>query len=410
MKLNARIGRIKILAKEINNMSHDDDQLFEEEDTGTPEKADIIENPFDPKKVDVSITTPNLGTLITRLEHNEINLFPDFQRSPDLWSPQTQSRLIESILIRLPIPAFYFDVLEDDHWQVVDGLQRLSTIKNFVINKNLSLTRLEFLTDYEGFHYNDLPRSLKRRIDEFQTSVYLIKPGTPVEMKYSLFNRINTGGLKLKPQEIRHALSQGVNHGRASKFLKDISEHTSFTQVVTGKNARMTHQELVLRHMAFRLFGSNTYKSSLPKFLDNAMIDLGELGDKKIMSFRDDFLASMETAYSIFKDHAFRRTLTSPPNYTSENKSDRTLAQPSKIKMINKPLFESLSVCLALISADDRSQLIQNSDAFKEAFKEMLSNQDFHISITKSTANTTNVQTRFHMIKELIGKFIGRCV
>lgn len=191
---------------------------FEKEDIGESIEPEEREKPFDPKKVDVSITTPNMGVLIERLRHGEINLFPDFQRSADLWSKQAQSRLIESILIRLPIPAFYFDALVEDKWQVVDGLQRLSAIKNFVLDKSLSLTNLEFLQEYEGFFYDDLPRSLKRRIVEFQTSVYLIKPGTPLVMKYSLFNRINTGGLKLKAQEIRHAMSQSLNHGIASRF------------------------------------------------------------------------------------------------------------------------------------------------------------------------------------------------
>ena len=115
---------------------------FEDEDFGEQENQ---EKPFDPSKVDVTITTPNLGALVYRLKNDEIDLMPEFQRSPDLWSKQAQSRLIESILIRLPIPAFYFDAYEDAKWQVVDGLQRLSAINNFVIKKTLALTNLEFL-------------------------------------------------------------------------------------------------------------------------------------------------------------------------------------------------------------------------------------------------------------------------
>ena len=82
---------------------------FENEDVGDNDDSAYPTEPFDAKKVDVGITTPNLGALITRLQHDEIDLMPDFQRSGDLWSKQIQSRLIESILIRLPIPAFYFD-------------------------------------------------------------------------------------------------------------------------------------------------------------------------------------------------------------------------------------------------------------------------------------------------------------
>ena len=114
-----------------------EEEGFEREDLGD---QDGIAKPFDPNKVDVNISTPNLGALISRLENNEIDLMPEFQRSPDLWSKQAQSRLIESILIRLPIPAFYFDAYEDEKWQVVDGLQRLSAINNFVIKKSICST------------------------------------------------------------------------------------------------------------------------------------------------------------------------------------------------------------------------------------------------------------------------------
>jgi len=115
----------------------EDKDGFETEDAGDSSGPEEQEKPFDPKKVDVSITTPNLGVLIERLHHKEIDLMPGFQHSRDLWSLQAQSRLIESILIRLPIPAFYFDALDDDKWQVVDGLQRLSVISNFVIDHEL---------------------------------------------------------------------------------------------------------------------------------------------------------------------------------------------------------------------------------------------------------------------------------
>ena len=304
-----------------------EEEGFEREDLGD---QDGIAKPFDPNKVDVNISTPNLGALISRLENNEIDLMPEFQRSPDLWSKQAQSRLIESILIRLPIPAFYFDAYEDEKWQVVDGLQRLSAINNFVIKKTLILTNLEFLTDYEGKKFDELPRSLTRRIDEFQTSVYLIKPGTPTLIKYALFNRINTGGLKLTPQEIRHAMSQSVRHGVASKFLTNIVNKDSFRNVVRNKSNRQAHQELVLRHMAFTLFGTEGYKSSLPKFLDLAMIKLGELSRENLDELGDNFIETIKIAYKIFGEDAFKRSLTDQQTN----------------KVVNKPVFKKNFISL----------------------------------------------------------------
>jgi hypothetical protein len=363
------------------------DEGFEREDLGD---QDGIEKPFDPNKVDVNISTPNLGALISRLENNEIDLMPEFQRSPDLWSKQAQSRLIESILIRLPIPAFYFDAYEDEKWQVVDGLQRLSAINNFVIKKTLALTNLEFLTDYDGKKFDELPRSLARRIDEFQTSVYLIKPGTPTLIKYALFNRINTGGLKLTPQEIRHAMSQSVRQGIASKFLTNIVHEDSFKQVVKNKSNRQAHQELVLRHMAFVLFGTQGYKSSLPKFLDLAMIKLGNTKDEVLDELGDTFLETINMTYEVFGKDAFKRSL----------------ADPLGNKVVNKPLFEAVSVSLAQLSKTERETLVKNKRNFKKGLKLMLKDSTFIDSITLSTANTESVLTRFNMLEELISDLL----
>jgi len=102
-----------------------------EEDKSLSEELTDINEPFDPKDIDIQAIQTTMDTIIKRLSHDEIDLNPDFQRSANLWKPQYMSRLIESLLIRFPLPAFYFDGTDDDKWQVVDGLQRLSTIKKF---------------------------------------------------------------------------------------------------------------------------------------------------------------------------------------------------------------------------------------------------------------------------------------
>lgn len=362
---------------------------FEVEDTGLVEGSDEIEKPFDPKKVDVVVTTPALSTIIARLSHGEIDLMPDFQRSGDLWSKQMQSRLIESILIRLPIPAFYFDVISEEKWQVVDGLQRLSAINNFVVKKTLSLTNLEFLREYEGYKYDDLPRALKRRIEEFQTTIYLIRPGTPPEMKYSLFHRINTGGLKLTPQEIRHAMSQSTQSGLASNFLSSIVGQDQFIKVVGKNNRRMSHQELALRHLAFAIFGTDSYKSSLPKFLDLAMIKLSDLDSDTLNQYMERFLTSVELADAIFGEDAFRKSLI-----------------PGQKRLVNKPMFEALSVCLSDLNKIDQKILLDNREQFRKEFADLLSDADFNETISRSTASTVHVLSRFKKVRDNVNQFI----
>jgi len=370
-----------------NEVALDPDDQMEKEDLGEMEES--RSDPFNPKDVDIQVMPSIMDTIIKRLKHDEIELSPDFQRSADLWKNTIQGRLIESLLINLPIPAFYFDATNDDCWQVVDGLQRLSTIKKFVIDKKLKLTGLEFLKEYEGKTFDDLPRTLQRRIEEFQVTLYLIKPGTPENMKYSLFHRINTGGLSLKAQEIRHAISQGTNNGQASKFLKSLSESDVLCRVVSIKGKRMSNCELVLRHVGFVIQGMDAYKSSMVRYLDEGMVLLGKCTKDELEAYRASFERSMQLAWDLFNEHAFKKSFT----------------ESARIRVINKPLFESLSVALSQLTEDQSACLIKQKDAFLQAFKELMNQLEFLNSISKSTANKEAFNYRFTQIARLVDRF-----
>lgn len=176
--------------------------------------------PFDPSKIDIDMKTMELSSIIERLEYNEINMNTDFQRKSGLWTDVQKSQLIESLLLRIPIPAFYFDGGIKDNWLIIDGLQRITALKKFVIDGDLRLSGLEFFHDLEGMKYTELPRTFIRRIKETNIVAYIVKGGTPANVKYNIFKRINTGGLELKPQEIRHALYQGPATDLCKKFAK----------------------------------------------------------------------------------------------------------------------------------------------------------------------------------------------
>jgi uncharacterized protein with ParB-like and HNH nuclease domain len=144
------------------------------------------------------------------------------------------------------------DATNEDKWLVIDGLQRLSTLKQFVIDKTLRLNNLEFLTNLNSKNYDDLPRNYQRRIDETVLTVYLIEKGTPSKVKYNIFRRINTGGLPLSPQELRHA----INPGSATKFLDKLAKSKEFkqaTRISKIRQERMDDHEFVLGFVAFLL-------------------------------------------------------------------------------------------------------------------------------------------------------------
>ncbi len=154
-------------------------------------------NLFSAKDISVTNITIDLYSLIKRLEHNEIDLNPNFRKEVKLWNQKKMSRFIESILLRLPLPILYFDVSNPDKWMVVDGLQRLCVLKKFIVDeKGFKLKDLEFLQDLNGKAYNDLDNSLKRIINTTFFIVYLIEAQTRKELREAIYKRVNEKVIK----------------------------------------------------------------------------------------------------------------------------------------------------------------------------------------------------------------------
>ena len=345
-----------------------------------------LKEPFDPKEIDIQVQQTTMDNLIKRLKHNEIDLNPDFQRSPDLWKKNIQSRLIESLLIKLPIPAFYFDASDENKWQVIDGLQRLSTIKHFIIDNNLKLNKMEYLIEFEQKTFNDLPRMFQRRIEEAPATLYLIKPGTPPGVKYSLFYRINTGGLTLNPQEIRHALNQSINNAQASKFLKKLSNLDVFKKCVRVSDLRMLDKELILRYISFKMNHFESYKEPMIKFLNDTMENLGKVENLILGKLEKDFIKAINLAWEIFGKDAFRKSI---------------LDNNSRGGVINRALFEVVSVIFSDLSDEEASDLKRNKDNFIREYLKLLNDNDFSESISISTTNAKNVSYRFNEIMKI---------
>ena len=150
-----------------------------------PSDEPIVE-PFNPERIDVITQNPTVDLLLSRLRRRALDLQPDFQRMPDIWSDQNQSRLIESMLLRIPLPTFYAAELKNESWVIVDGVQRLTAIARFIAPESvaswatpLRLHGLEYLFQYENASFRDLPGRLQTRLLETQVVLHLIRPGTP---------------------------------------------------------------------------------------------------------------------------------------------------------------------------------------------------------------------------------------
>ncbi len=341
-----------------------------------------FEIPYNPKDIDIVSEQNSLSTIIEMIQDDAIDLNTEFQRKGGLWNKQTMSRLIESILLRLPLPAFYFDASNEDKWLIVDGLQRIWTFKEFVVDKKLVLKNLQILTDLNGKNYDKLEKSLKRRMARYQLTTYLIKPGTPKKVKYDIFSRINTGGLVLTRQEIRHALNQG----KPTQYLKRLSEDERFKSLVNTSDKRMQDQELILRYLAFSMTSYTEYKPPFSSFLDNAMEKLNQHDD--LEKLEQNLWRALKTCKELFGKHIF----------------SQSLATRTKIKL-NKALFEIWTVQIGKLSDSEIEQLLSAKEDLIKEFKPLLRNKAFHQSIYASTANKNAVTMRFKTIEELIKKY-----
>lgn len=345
----------------------------------------VMDNPFNPKDIDIKTKTMSMDNIIKRLKENEIDLAPDFQRNMNLWDDEKQSRLIESLLIKFPLPAFYFDGSDDNKWLVVDGLQRLSAIKNFVVDQTLRLTGLEFLEKLNGHTFAELPRTFQRQIEEAEIISYVINPGTPEDVKFNIFKRINTGGLVLEPQEIRHALNQGI----PARFVAELAQLDEFKRatgyVISSK--RMLDREFVTRFISFYINDPNDYKPDLDTFMTKSMGQIKHLSEKERDEIKRNFSEAMKCVMAIFGKWAFRKVY------------DIT----EKRRPINKALFEVWSVMLARLNDSQRHAIINNKELVFERFIILMNMDNFFVSsITSSTGDKSRIKYRFSEIENLL--------
>lgn len=329
--------------------------------------------------------------LMSRVRSGAIDLAPDFQRRAGIWTNERQSRLIESLLLRIPLPTLYAAEDEVETWAIVDGIQRLTTIARFVDpdairESRLSLSGLEYLSkEFDGATFEDLPPRLKRRIRETELVVHVIRFGTPEEVKFNIFARINTGGMPLSSQELRHALVPG----RARNVLREWASTDEFKEA-TGfsiRDDRMADRELVLRYIAFASSSYQRYANKdFDDFLRRAMKEINNWSDSKVRLMREDFIGVMRCAYETFGQYAFRK-------YYGAHQSRYP---------INKALFEAIAVGIGSLSASERRVLASKGKIVLERFALVMRDSKFDSSISQGTGDPGKVRYRFSVVEALL--------
>lgn len=375
----------------MEDIKKQDDLEIEVEDLSGGESTELITKPFNPNEIDVDISTVNLGSLIEQLENDEIDLQPDFQRAADVWDNVKKSRLIESILLGLPLPSFYFS--EDPRSQklsIIDGLQRICAIRDFILKKDepLKLEGLQFLKNFEGMTYSQLVRPEVKRIKSLKITMNTLRKGTPLDVKYIIFQRVNTAGEPLTPQEMRHALNQGP----AAEFIKELANMESFKKATnySVKSKRMQDRDFVNRFIAF-FIGYQDYMGDLDMFLNDKMGELNKMTPTQRDGIRDSFDKAMKCCYQIFKNDTFRK------RYSVTDKR----------KPISKSVYDTLSVNIAWLSDEEQLMLLKKAEVFKTGMIRLFNDERFNFSISTGTGQKYNVDLRFTMVKSLIKEIIS---
>lgn len=380
-------------------------EAMDDEDTGRG-SSPSLSTPWDPSKIRITTKHLSLRDVVDQISDKEIDLAPDFQREY-VWKQRQRTRLVESILLGIPLPAFYFNQDNDGAYQVVDGVQRLSTIALFMNDGHiLDRLDLEYLINLHGLTYSQLDIAALRRFRSTQIVVHVIEPQTPDDLKYDIFGRVNTLGSPLSAQEIRHAMSKA----RSRLLLKELSELPSF-DMATGNHfwrrqsngapgrvrdsIRMTNRELVLRFCAFRGYSNEEYRkhSSLDAFLveytrrlDKSSNTGPEITDAELMDIRIGFNRAMENTHAILGNAAFRR---------------RWQATEKRRGPINRAVFESQAIALADYSLED---LTKRKEEVQLALRKLFSEPEYARAVTVGTGDPKAVETRIERTKQILAE------
>ena len=360
----------------------------------------VIEVPFKPEDINIKIVPRNIGQLVELLEDKQI-LIPKYQRLPNLWNNTKKSRFIESLMLDLPIPLFYFDEGDNKKWYVVDGLQRMSTLEHFMLgtgevgknNSKLKLENLEFLTEYNLKTWDDLPKDIKRRINSNQVTINLIGKGTPDEVKYTIFSRINQGDVPLTSQEIRTALFQGYRVDFLEKLVsKETEVGQLFHKVTSGsiKTRRQEDLDFVSRFVSFYIQGYSNYEPDMDRFITigTKLIPENEAEREKMVNA---FKNALDISWNIFGNDSFRK---------------RQSINDGR-KPINKPLFEIISTVFSKLNGQEAKKLLKSKEEFVSSFIKLQNdNKRFWNAITTGTATKDNVNLRNKEFSEFVNNFI----
>lgn len=356
-----------------------------------------IKEPFDPSSLKVEVKNTTIDQLYVMLKNDLIDLQPDFQRHGDLWNNQKKSRLIESIILGLPLPSFYFYVDEKrKKWVVIDGLQRLCALNDFMVKKTLYLEGLQFLgKTHTKRGYDDFSYFEQLDISMRSVTLNVISGDSSSEAKYIIFQRINSGGTSLRPAEIRNALY----HGESMEFIKNLAVCNEFKKATNNSvsEKRMLVLDYVSRFFSFYIQGYEAYDNDNMDGFIGKSLEIMNNNPNCFKDLQNIFLRALAICHELLGKEAFRQPLTE-----KEKKGNIT-----KLNPISIALFESTMYAIAKLTEQEQATLISRKVRFQKNYAALFQDPQ----ITKLLSNGTNkfksVYTRFTELEEVVKRTIS---
>lgn len=332
----------------------------------------------------------DLETLVKKIYRSVIKLNPDYQRK-HRWSDEYSSRLVESLILNIPIPIIYIsqdvDVdteVDDDipRYSVIDGQQRLTAIYNFFKNK-YALKGLDVLTELNDSYYTDLPPFLIRRLEERTIRCLRIDSTLDAQVKYDIFERLNSGSVKLEAQELRNATCRGP----FKELIKKLSKNQDFVEIAklspqSARVKKMEDEELVLRYFAITYDkGYLDYKGKFKKFLTQKMEHFNKLDEDSLLKMKKNFQMTMEKIREVFGHEPFAK-------YRYEN------GDYKKMSSFNAAVFDAIVYPFSKIGGTCSSSYLQ--------FKELFRDPDFFASVEGSVNDVSKIGNRIKKASDVI--------
>ncbi len=337
-----------------------------------------IEIPREIRKINTQAYDKSVSDIVNMIKDGDINLNPEYQRNY-IWDNKKASMLIESIILNVPIPVIYVSQEADDTWTVIDGLQRLNSLKRF-FDRDFKLSGLELLSDLNKSDVHTLAPKALRILKNGLLRVIVISHDSHEDIKYDVFMRLNRGSVKLNEQELRNCLYRGA----FNELLKSLCNNEYMLALMNIKepHKRMIDCELILRFFSLRENwspekgggspddeGVSNYRGRIKNFLNNFMRQNQHSSKENLDQMSSCFNDAIKKVYDIFGAKAFRRI-----NEDGEFESS-----------LNRAIMDSLLVSFSFIPYE---RLLERKEDIVNHFYDLAkSDQLFKDSITIGTSD-----------------------